>query len=170
MDEPFFLLFWSNSWLYFPFNELLDQSPKWIKAIGGRGREEHDPNLCLFLSFSLQAEVAPFTVEVNVHNVFSNCFSSQIPLEDRNKCKIAQSYFSFPLLFSSSPQIWKIFTVFQLQKFKTSTLIKPYSLNNDDQLKWNATISVVYQYIWEECKKHLRCLVLFSGEREVKQS
>lgn len=28
IDEPFFPLFQRNTWLYFPFNELLDQSPK----------------------------------------------------------------------------------------------------------------------------------------------
>lgn len=103
MDEPFFLLFRSNSWLYFPFNELLDQSPKWIKAIGGRGREEHDPNLCLFLSFSLQAEVAPFTVEVNVHKG-GWCFgsgaagdpSASLPLMDSKQEAVAASPWGEP--------------------------------------------------------------------------
>lgn len=57
MDEPFFPLFQSNTWLYFPFNELLDQSPKWIKAIGGRGRGTHDPNLCLFSLFLYKQKV-----------------------------------------------------------------------------------------------------------------
>lgn len=42
----------TNTWLYFPFNELLEQGPRWIKDIGlKRKRRTHKPNACDFSLF-----------------------------------------------------------------------------------------------------------------------
>lgn len=74
-DEPFLPLFQTNTWLYFPFNELLDHSPKWIKdAEGRREGRTHDPNVCLFSLFLYQHKL-PFITEVNV-NRGAQCFAS----------------------------------------------------------------------------------------------
>lgn len=43
------------------------------QSIGARSGGTHDPHLCLFFSFSLQIEVSPFIIEVNVNKGALQC-------------------------------------------------------------------------------------------------